>query len=269
MKKVMLFRGRSVPARSPLIISLMIGLIISLIVLLAASAKAAIPKLPGVWLSQEPKYKLTASHEAELVQDLRRITGLPELAFDAEGRLSLGNLSAAEGDSATARQILLCVLGAGEVFIIEDHCGSPSVTFGQMDEGMHYEDLMAGCRLLVWRVRLDFDDFREMTAPPEVRESFNAGFTMLHELLHGLGYRDASNPEDLGDCEKLINQSRAELGLMLRDQYFADPLRIAPSVFTVRLRFRSPAKAKDGTLNRQNRRRLQYLFFLLPSDYKQ
>ena len=164
-----------------------------------------------------------------------------------------------------ARQILLCALGSREVFIIEDYCGSPSVTFGQMDEGTNYEDMQAQCQFLIWRVRLDFDDFRDMQASPEVRESFNAGFTMLHELLHGLGYRDANSPEEIGDCERLVNQVRAELELPLRDQYFAEPLRITPKIFTVRLRFRE-ANTKKSLLNKQTRRRSHYLFFMLPSD---
>jgi hypothetical protein len=201
------------------------------------------------------------------VEDLRRITGLPKLAFDQDGRLSLGDVSVAEGGAEVARQILLCVLGSGEVFIIEDHSGSSSVTFGQMDEGTHYEDLQVACQLLIWRVRLDFDDFREMAAPPEVREAFNAGFTLLHELSHGLGYRDAKHVEEIGDCEGLINQARAELGVPLRDQYFADTLQLKPNTVTVRLRFRG-ANTKKSLLNKQTRRRSHYLFFLLPYDFK-
>ena len=197
MKNVAITSSRSVPARANSALGIMVG---GIVLLAAATVNAGVPTIPGIWLSQESEHKFSAEHESQLVQDLRRITGLPELRFGADGRLLLGDVSMAEDGAAIARQILFCALGSGDVFIIEDHCGSPSVTFGQMDEGMHYEDPRIQCQLLIWRVRLDLDDFRDMTAPPEVRESFNAGFTMLHELLHGLGYRDAKRTEEIGDA---------------------------------------------------------------------
>jgi len=260
MKKVVLELGRSVSTWA----CAMAGLIA---MLTFATADAGIPKLPGIWLSQESGHKLTESHEEQLVQSLRRITGLPGLKFEKNGQLSLGDVSLASGGSISARQILLCTLGSGDVFIIENHCGSASVNFGQMDEGMHYEDLRSQCQLLIWRVRLDFDDFREMEASPQVRESFDVGFTTLHELLHGLGYRDAKHIEEVGDCEELINQARAELGLLLRDQYFAEQVPVMPNTFIVRLRFREP-KTKSSVFSRHTRGRSHYLFFLLPPESK-
>lgn len=230
-----------------------------------ALAQSHFPKAAGVWLSGEAGYKLTADHEDELTQSLRRITGLRQLHFAEDGLISFGEEAAATHGSETARNILSRALRSGFVFIIEDHSGSPAVNFGQLDEGLKYEDIRTGLRLLVWRVRLDFQDFREMQASREVRSSFDVGFTMLHELLHGLGYKDATSLEELGECEELINRARAELGLPLRDQYFGDPLRIASSVVTVRLRFRTrarPATPAEGALQR----RTMYLFFLLPAE---
>ncbi len=266
MKKIAFTEGRSVPAWAYRIVGKTVGTMLGSIILLTSAAAATnTAKLPGIWLSKEKARELSREHEEELVRDLRRITGLTELKFDGDGKLQLGDVESAQGGATIARQILLCALGSGEAFIIEDHCGSPSVTFGQMDEGTHYENLQAQCQFLIWRIRLDFDDFREMTASPEVRESFNAGFTMLHELLHGLGYRDAKNAEEIGDCERLVNQARAELGLPLRDQYFADLLQMTTRSFAVRLRFRE-ADTKKSLLNKQTRRRSHYLFFMLPAE---
>lgn len=265
MKNVVTASGRSVSAWAVVMIHLMF-----LFVSATASATAAphIPKLPGIWLSQDAEHKMTPQNQEQLEKSLRRITGLPELQFTEDGKLVPGDLlSAAEG-SATARQILLCALGSRFVFIIEDHRSSPSVNFGQMDEGMNYEDMMARCQLLIWGVRLDFDDFREMRASPEVRDSFDAGFTMLHELLHGLGYRDAKELEEVGQCEELINQARKELELPVRDRYFGEPIRIAPTVLTVRLRFSSKAKIEESSPVRSSRRRLHYVFFLVSPEPK-
>jgi hypothetical protein len=114
-------------------------------------------------------------------------------------------------------------------------------------------------------VRLDFEDFREMEASREVRDSFDAGFTMLHELLHGLGYKDAARVDELGECEETLNLARAELWLPLRDQYFGDELRVARQFISVRLRFRSyNSRVSAGPA----RERTQYLFFMVQSDYE-
>jgi hypothetical protein len=114
---------------------------------------------------------------------------------------------------------------------------------------------------MVWRLRLDFSDFREMQAPREVRASFDVGFTMLHELSHGLGYKDAASLDELGECEKLINRARTELNLPLRDQYFGDTLPLSRSFVSIRLRFRRGAPAPGAA-----RGRAQYLFFIVTPD---
>ncbi|HEX5085068.1 MAG TPA: hypothetical protein VFY40_23775 [Blastocatellia bacterium] len=227
-----------------------------------AFAQTVFQKAPGVWLSGDER-KPTAAHVEELAQSLRRISGFSELHFANDGSLSLGAAQAAQTGSAAARDILTRSLGSRQVFIIEDHSGSPFVNFGQLNEGLRYEDAITGLRLMVWRVRLDFDDFREMQASREVRDSFDVGFTALHELLHGLGYKDAAVVGDLGECEETLNQAREELALPLRDQYFGDELRMARYFISVRLRFRSrPPQSSAGA----TRSRIQYLFFMVHSE---
>src|SRR5262247_2560908 len=256
MKTFELMAGRSVSiaAGALAVLFLLTGI---------AFAQSAFPKTPGVWLSGEARRKFSGARVEELTQSLRRITGFGELHFVKDGSLVIG--AARSGGSAAARRILSSALSSGSVFIIEDHSGSPSVNFGQLDEGLRFEDVMTGLRLDVWRVRLDFDDFREMEASREVRNSFDAGFTTLHELLHGLGCKDATSVDELGECEETLNRARAELGLPLRDQYFGDELRMARQFVTVRLRFRSD-KARSSAV--PSRARIQYLFFMVQSDYE-
>ena len=105
-----------------------------------------------------------------------------------------------------------------------------------------------------------------MRASREVQASFDVGFTTLHELLHGLGYKDATKVDELGECEETLNRSRAELDLPMRDQYFGDALRLARHFVSVRLRFRSDQPRVPAT---PVRRRTQYLFFTVQSDYEQ
>lgn len=229
-----------------------------------AFSQSAFPKIPGVWLSGEAGYRPAGARVEELTQSLRRITGLNELHFEKDGSLVTGLAESA--GSATARQILSRSLNSGFVFIIEDHSGSPSVNFGQLNEGLRYEDAINGLRLMVWRVRLDFTDFREMQASREVQASFDVGFTTLHELLHGLGYKDATKADELGACEETLNRSRSELDLPMRDQYFGDALRIARHFISVRLRFRSD---QPRVSTAPVRRRTQYLFFMVQSDFEQ
>jgi hypothetical protein len=104
---------------------------------------------------------------------------------------------------------------------------------------------------------LDFADFQNMEAAPEVRAAFDEGFAFLHELLHGLGLQDTGTHNEIGDCEQIVNKIRADLGLPLRDQYLGDLLSITPKIKTVRLRFKSQ-QVSGKTVSRWKN---QYLFF--------
>ena len=258
MKKFFGVSGRSVFSMACVLASL-------ILLAEAAFSQSAYPKSPGIWLSSETGYQLTGEREAQLSQSLRRITGLNDLHFAEDSSLVAGVESAETEGSVTARQILSCSLSSGYVFIIEDHSDSPMVHFGQLDEGLRYEDSITGLSLLIWRVRLDFNDFRQMEASREVRASFDAGFTMLHEILHGLGYKDAVAIDELGECEETLNRARAELNLPLRDQYFGDTLQVARNLISVRLRFRNKAAQAFA---KSPRRRAQYLFFIIQSGYE-
>lgn len=199
-------------------------------------------------------------HESRLVESLQRITALHELHFGPAGYLTVADGSAPSAGACTAREILVRAMQSGLTFIVEDASGSESVNFGQIascwvspDAGRHSKGYSA------WLIRLDFDDFARMEAAQDVRESFDPGFTLLHELLHGLGYDDKPVANGVGGCESVLNRARAELGLPLRDQYFGELIFASDVLSSVRLRFR----AREGS---EGKSRTRYMFFLVKSN---
>lgn len=217
---------------------------------------------PGIHFSQQAAYQLPLLEKNKLLASLRRITGWQQLCIDETDRLRLECANEFVGGSVWARWVINEVLRSGNRFVIENHVASATVNFGQLDEGTRYSDDRTGTNLLIYRVRLDFADFQNMEATPEVRETFDEGFTFFHELLHGLGLQDTDIHNEIGDCEHLVNKMRADLRLPLRDQYLGDLLYITPKLKTVRLRFKSPSSGNKTT----SRWKKHYLFFVLNSD---
>jgi hypothetical protein len=216
----------------------------------------------GVRAERVANHALGREHELRLVRSLRRITGCSGLQFALDGALCLGESTKASFGSSEARRMLTRVMCSGTNFLIEDHSGSASVVFGQAEREQIHE-VQQRRRTELWRLRLDFEDFLEMEAPADVRASFDEGFTLLHELLHGLGYVDASGKDELGPCEELLNVVRGELGLPLRDQYFGDAWRVTDNLASVRLRF-NELKRSGSRIRSKSR----YLFFLLPQPFE-
>ena len=201
------------------------------------------------------EYALANEHETRLVASLRRISGYTALEFDPDGSLCLEDTSVV-GGSLEARLILASALSSQARFVIEDFSGCGGVTFGQAAPETIYED--KGKRLKLWRLRLDFSDFEQMKACPQVRSTFDEGFTLFHELLHGLGYEDPKSHSELGDCEQKVNLVRSELGLPLRERYFGDTWRMTDRLTSVRLRFKSRRDTARGEFFES-----RYLFFIV------
>jgi hypothetical protein len=237
---------------------LQVGLIAILLSFWAISpaAKTTIV-MPGAWCKRTTTHALSALQQDILQTRLRRITGWTQLTFTENGKLEIGDFTAIDGGSRSARKVLLQALRCGKQFVIEDHSSSATVNFGQLDEGTNYADDRSGMALEIYRVRLDFADFSKMQAAPAVMESFDEGFTLFHELLHGLGLKDTHVPNEIGECETVVNQMRAELGLPLRDQYLADLLRLTPIAKIIRLRFKAQTLDRRGT----TRWKTHHLFF--------
>jgi hypothetical protein len=219
------------------------------------------PKVPGIWLSRGTAHACAGQCQQRLTESLRRITGLSQLRFAKNGALEVGERSGFTGGSATARAVLFRALDDGAAFVIEDHSGSVEVNFGQLDEGLRYEDCLSKRRLLIWRVRLDFADFKRVDAPRQVLAAFDEGFACLHELLHGLGYRDSNQPDEVGEVEEILNRARAELILPLRAQYRGETRQICQQVFSVRLQFRDVPPVSQLT-GKDAKPRSYQLFFL-------
>lgn len=246
---------------STLVLGLVCASLLS-VQMVAATTTEDCPKEPGIWLGRNAATGCAENCRQVLTDSLRRITGLQQLRFAENGALEVGERSDFIGGSITARAVLLRALASGAVFVIEDHSGSVTVNFGQLDEGLRYEDCLNGQRLLIWRVRLDFADFKRVDAPRQVRAAFDEGFTFLHELLHGLGYRDSYRLDEVGEVEEIINQARAELGLPVRAQYLGETVPIAQRVFCVRLYFKdAPLTAPETD---KNARRRSYRLHFLP-----
>ncbi len=229
-----------------------------------SKAQITQPREKGIWLSREANHKLTSEQEQLLIASLRRITGLQQLAFTSNGALNLGEPTSYTKGSQTARAILQQTLASGSMFILENHSNSQTVNFGQLDEGLHYENTVTLQKFMIWCVRIDFDDFRTMQTSAEVREAFDSGFTLLHELLHALGHKDPANVGEIGECEEIINQMRTELRLPTREHYHGVPvMQVHPQTVTVRVQFRERIGAKVTKVAAPARWKTHYLYFLM------
>ncbi len=206
---------------------------------LSARAEAhPIPPSAGVWQSGSAAHTLSETGRGRLLTSLRRLTGLDGVAFRPDGRLVIADTRRTRAGSRTAEGILRMALASDDVLVVEEHSGSNRVTFGQI-EPMTYIDDRASRHVQVWWVRLDFDDFQTIEAPRRVRAAFDAGFVFLHELLHAQGHRDGTEPGDLGECERILNYVRVELGLPLRADYGATRVAgLTRGTSQARLRFR-------------------------------
>ena len=209
--------------------------IASLLAVPGPAGADSIPPASGVWDDAGPGHALRPDSRRALLDSLIRITGIRDLTFLPDGRLQT-TTARGKGGSPTAERILRHALASDAVYVIEEHSGSPAVTFGQI-EGMDYFHDQTGRRAQVWLVRLDFDDFREIQASKRVRAAFDPGFVLLHEFLHAQGHRDDMSPDAMGECERILNEARRELLLPLRATYAASRVEEAGTGPDARLRF--------------------------------
>lgn len=233
-----------------------------------AAGREAYPTQPGVWLGRLAERQCGTECQELLLESLRRITGLQQVRFDNHKKLQVCDWTDYVDGSAQARAVLFRALNHSDAFLIEDHTGSPAVTFGQLDAGLIYEVPAQNLRLKIWRVRLDPADFKRVEAPASVLAAFDLGFAFLHELLHGLGYEDTNELHELGPCEEIINEVRAELGLPQRMQYLGYVLPLTNQIFTVRLAFRDPPSALTMATGKRPKRRTYQLFFAPEMAYQ-
>lgn len=220
-----------------------------------ASASFAIPN-SRIRCSTDLSHQVPTPHQKKLAELLQRITGFTQLAFTPEGFLVVATDQYTQG-SATAREVIRQALATQAMLEIQDHSRSESINFGQFETVILTRHDQPSLPQTRWDIRLDFDDFIQMSAPPEVRESFNEGFVFLHEVLHGLGKADAKQVGQIGECEEVVNQMRQELGLVLRTQYHSERVATMGNFHRQRLPFKRLVSL-EGKLSWKE----LYLYFL-------
>jgi|RhiMethySRZTD1v2_1073278.scaffolds.fasta_scaffold04817_3 hypothetical protein len=164
-----------------------------------------------------------------LLESLRRKTGFLEMRFDQAGCLTLGDLNPSAGGSPTARELLTATVEGDRLFMLESHNRSPNIEFARLSASEIFQNHRLKTRVEVRLVDVDFADFYELRGGDEVLESFDIGFSILHELAHGVWrLRDAVGDQDqVGSCEESVNRMRRELGLPERQSY-------RPNVYVIR-----------------------------------
>jgi hypothetical protein len=161
---------------------------------------------------------VSQSNRRELTEKLRRITGWSNLTFDANGALQTG-IEQTEGGSQTARALLLKAISGTRLIVVDDVSNSEGVAFGSVTPGRW--DQSAAHKPEAYVVMIDFADFQQVIGDKRARESFDAGWAMLHEIDHAINdSQDPSVPGEVGDCEEHINVMRRELMVPERREYF-------------------------------------------------
>ena len=167
--------------------------------------------------------RLTPKQLETLLISLRDKTGLPGLEFDDDGFLRLNDSTITAKGSLAARDLLFAALNGDLAFDLENHSRSIEVAFARCGSPISFQSRATGSQIEVIPLELDFADFQRLRGDKQVRESFDVGIVIFHELAHAaLRLSDARTPEEgAGDCENYINQIRRDLGLPERQQYFA------------------------------------------------
>jgi len=158
-----------------------------------------------------------------VLESLREKTGLPGLEFDEDGFLQLNDANLSPKGSQAARDLLFAALNGDLAFDLENHDRSIEIAFARCGSPISYQSRATGAQIEVVPLELDFSDFGRLRGDKQVRDSFDLGIVILHELAHAaLRLNDARTPDEgAGDCENYINKIRRDLGLPERQHYFA------------------------------------------------
>jgi hypothetical protein len=159
--------------------------------------------------------ELATKRQQELANQLRAITGWPDLHFDSEGALRSGT-TAPNGGSQKARELLASALKGENLIVIEDASGQAEVVFGRVVEARRKQNDDRPAFV----VRLDFTDFSQVIGDADALAAFNVAWVALHEIYHVTqDASDTSGAGETGECEELINLMRRECKLAVRAEY--------------------------------------------------
>lgn len=157
-------------------------------------------------------------HREELVTRLRTITGLPDLRFEDDGSLCLDGQPLTRG-SERARTLLGQANKGANIIVLEDASSRFDVAFCRVVPGQWVQG--ESNRPPAYVVLIDFKDFQQLSGDAEARAAFDVGWGVLHEIDHVVNDSDdATDTEEIGECEDHINAMRLELGLPVRADYF-------------------------------------------------
>ncbi|MBL8191688.1 MAG: hypothetical protein JNK38_26955 [Acidobacteria bacterium] len=164
--------------------------------------------------------RLSSQQLQQVRETLSRKSGFTELGFDEQGTMTLGNRQNVVGGSATARALLIAGVDNNNLFELENHSQSDEVAFAQLYECADWVIGETGKHMTVFRVQVDFDDFKHLSGANEAKATFDLGIALLHELTHGvLRLPDTQEIGQIGDCDAHVNQIRRELRLPERLYY--------------------------------------------------
>ena len=180
-------------------------------VLMASSLQIIAGEIDNVVVRQN----VSQANREELARRLRVITGWPNLTFNNDGAMRIGDAGPRAG-AQSARDLLTKAFAGKRVILFEDASSRKDVVFcrvvlGTLDQFTASE---------VYVVLIDFADFRQVTGDKEALAAFDVGWAVLHEIDHVV--EDSYDPQEdvAGDCEGHINRMRRELGLPVRNSYF-------------------------------------------------
>jgi hypothetical protein len=169
---------------------------------------------------------ISPAHREQLIAQLRKITGFPELRFDSDGILREGSNSPV-GGSGSARDLISNSIHGNNVVVLEDASNRSDVAFCRVIPGRWKNNLDSNPPVFV--VQIDFGDFDQLAGDERALEAFNVGWGLLHELDHTVNDSpDAMSLGETGECEAHINQMRRECDLPERADYFSTLLPLAP-----------------------------------------
>jgi hypothetical protein len=192
--------------------------------------------------------KLDHNRREALAGKLKKISGWPDLKFDAKGILRRGNRESV-GGSKSARELLAKVMLGTNAVVLEDVSRQPEVVFMRVVPGRW--KTIDGPSAFV--VQIDFADFDQVMGDEPALAAFDLGWALLHELDHiANDSEDAISFGETGECEGRINQMRAECNLPRRVDYFytLSPLTLHTTFSTklVRLAFE---QSQPGALKKK------------------
>jgi hypothetical protein len=170
---------------------------------------------------------LTVDEQNELIADWKNKTGYRNVYFDPKtNNLVIDTSAGFNGGSAAARTQLSDAVATNNVFDLVHSNGDPNLLFAN-SRGTSVTTDAQGKRTETFEVKIDFNDFKNISGDKSAIASFSIGLVALHEIDHwqyGPVTDKPNSATDPGPVEnRFINPIRRELGLAERQCYKGRP----------------------------------------------